>query len=258
VYRCENQETGEKGVVKFVLTHEMTIDTIDALREVYTAQQFAGHSHIVSPTSVAITAMDENDMQKLAIVMPEADRGDMDNVITELSDKPLVEKAPVFLKLLADSADGLVAMHSKGFVHRDIKPGNIFVKTGSDGEPVGMLGDLGNSRHESSFGPLEGGSIPYVPADSEVGLSMDTYAFGMMSFHLLSGGEFPFSDTPKRDPISGALPMPDQTTLKAMIDEKVSNASDEVKSLIQRSLSEDPSARPMMTEWRETLAKQAV
>ncbi len=257
VYRCENAETGEKGVVKFMMVSDMTIDTIDALREVYTTQQFSGHRHIMSPTAVAITAMDDNDMQKLAIVMPEADRGDMEKVVGGLSETPLAERTSVLLPLLADAADGLTEMHSKGFAHRDIKPGNIFVKTDNIGEPVGMVGDLGISRHESDFGSIAmGGTIPYMPADSHVGLSVDSYAFGMMVFELLSGGSFPFLETPEAvfDGKSEVV-MPDSATLKSRIDERVSTASDELKSLIQRSLSAVPEDRPTMREWRDILTQ---
>lgn len=258
VYRCVNEATGETGVVKFMLVSEMTVGTIDALREVYTTQQFAGHKHIIAPSAVAITAMDDNEMQKLAIVMPEADQGDMENVVKKLADKPLAERTPVFLKLLTDAADGLAEMHRKGFVHRDIKPGNIFVKTNDSGGPSGMIGDLGISRHESDFGSLEmGGTMPYMPADASVGFSVDSYAFGMMAFELLSGGSFPFLATPEAvfDGKS-ALAMPDPTVLRERIDARLPTASDSVKSLIQKSLSAVPEERPKMSEWLTVLASQ--
>ena len=207
--------------------------------------------------AVAITAMDDNEMQKLAIVMPEADQGDMENVVKNLADKPLAERTSVFLKLLTDAADGLAEMHRKGFAHRDIKPGNIFVKTGETGKPVGMLGDLGISRHESDFGSIEmGGTIPYMPDDTSVGLSVDSYAFGMMVFELLSGGSFPFLATPEAvfDGKSD-LTMPDSETLKERLDSRLPTASDEVKSFIERSLSRVAEERPSMVEWREALIR---
>ena len=150
VYRCDSEENREKGVVKVVYLSDPTA-TLAALAEVYTSQQFAGHSHIMSPSSVAITELDDNGDRYLALVMPEADRGDMENVAKKLAAKSPAEQMPVFLKLLTDAADGLVEMHRKGFAHRDIKPGNIFVKTGLNGEPVGMLGDVGFAQDLSKF-----------------------------------------------------------------------------------------------------------
>ena len=257
VHRCVNDKTGEKGVVKFMLVSEMTVETIDALREVYTTQQFEGHRHIISPTNVAITAMDENEMQKLAIIMPEADQGDMEQVVDQLADKPLEERTPIYIRLLADAADGLTEMHQKGFSHRDINPGNIFVTTNNLGDSVGMLGDLGISQHKSTFDSLDmSGTQPYMPSDSSVSLSVDSYAFGMMTFELLSGGSFPFLDTPETvfDEKSD-MTMPEPDVLKTRINERLSTASDDLKLLIFQSLSATPEQRPTMTEWRATLAR---
>ncbi|NBV82903.1 protein kinase family protein, partial [bacterium] len=150
VYRCEDKN-GVNGVVKVMVVSDMTVSTMDALQEVYTAQQFTGHRHIMAPSSVAITELDNNEIRFLALVMPEADHGDMENVVKRLADTPRDEQTPVLLKLLTDAADGLVEMHRKGYAHRDIKPGNIFVKTGSAGDLVGMLGDLGSAQNLSEF-----------------------------------------------------------------------------------------------------------
>ena len=256
VYRCDGKENGEKGVVKVMLLTD-SIGTLEALAEVYTSQQFAGHSHIMSPSSVAITELDENDMRYLALVMPEADQGDMENVVKKLADKPLAEQTPVFLKLLTDAADGLVEMHRKGFAHRDIKPGNIFVKTGLDSEPIGMLGDLGLAQDISKFDSLKmGGTEPYMPTDQKVSLSVDSYAFGMMAFQLLSGGSFPFLAN-KEDAYDGIFAppaMPDTAVLRERIDARIPNASYAVKSLIKNSLSAVPADRPTMREWRDALS----
>jgi len=254
VYRCVDEKSGEKSVVKVMLLFD-EIGTVEALGEVYTAQQFVGHRHIMAPSSVAITALDENEMRRLALVMPEADRGDLEHVLESLADKPLEERTLVLLKLLVDAADGLVEMHRKGFAHRDIKPGNIFVKTGVRDELIGMLGDLGAAQHESGFDALGmTGSPPYMPADDNVSLSVDSYAFGMMVFQLLSGGSFPVLQMPTG--IGGNTPtMPDSAELRARIDAELPTASASLKSLIQTSLSAIPGERPTMSEWRDALQK---
>jgi calcium/calmodulin-dependent protein kinase I len=255
VHRCEDKATGEKGVVKVVSLQD-DIATLQALAEVYTSQQFVGHPHIMSPSSVAITVPDENEMRHLALVMPEADQGDMAKVVASLADESPAEQTTVLLKLLTDAADGLVEMHRKGFAHRDIKPDNIFVQTGSLGERVGRVGDLGTAQHQSAFGSLEmTGSYPYMPADTTVGLSVDSYAFGMMTFELLSGGSFPFLERETVEPGVNTPTLPALPDLHARID-ALPNASDTVKLLIEKSLSAAPADRPTMLAWRDALLSE--
>ncbi len=54
------------------------------------------------------------------------------------------------MKILIPLMGGLEIMHEKGFIHRDIKPGNIFIR--QDGNPV--LLDFGSASVSSSLFPL--------------------------------------------------------------------------------------------------------
>ena len=239
-------------MVKFVVVSAMTVSTIDALREVYTSQQFLGHRHVMAPSAVAITERDDTGMQKLAIVMPEADLGDLKKVAETLSDagRTIEEKIAVFSKILAGAADGVAEMHRKGFAHRDIKPENVFVKTNDGGQPEGLIGDFGISYHHSEFPGLgHGGTNPYIPfSDPTTGFSVDSYAFGMMAFHMFSGGEFPCI-MGRGNPV-----LPSPAALKARIDGYLPAVSEAVKSLIHKALTAAPEERPTMLEWRDTLA----
>lgn len=49
---------------------------------------------------------------------------------------------PTLLRIVSPLLDGLEAIHSTGFLHRDIKPGNIYMR--ADGAPV--LLDFGSAR----------------------------------------------------------------------------------------------------------------
>lgn len=46
------------------------------------------------------------------------------------------------LQILADAMDGCNHLHSQGFIHGDVNPTNILVKTENDNSKTGLLGDL--------------------------------------------------------------------------------------------------------------------
>jgi serine/threonine-protein kinase len=47
------------------------------------------------------------------------------------------------LELIAQVADALAAAHAVGVLHKDIKPGNVLIHRGADGEPRARLADFG-------------------------------------------------------------------------------------------------------------------
>jgi len=95
-------------------------------------------------------------------------------------------------QLIKPIAQGLSEVHRQGFIHRDIKPGNLLVR--NDGSPV--LLDFGSarlaSRHathgltalvSSGYAPLE----QYNPeSEEQQGPWSDIYALGGVLYHCLS------------------------------------------------------------------------
>src|SRR5207247_1524287 len=103
------------------------------------------------------------------------------------------------LDLLEQVAGGLDAAHAAGLVHRDVKPGNILVTEGPDGEHAYVC-DFGLARHVSSVSSLTGergfvGTIDYVPPEQIEGVTIDgradVYSLGCVLFECLAG-ERPF------------------------------------------------------------------
>ena len=107
-------------------------------------------------------------------------------------------------------AQAVAYIHSRNFVHSDIKPSNVYI--GARDGP--LLFDFGFARSPSVANPLLGGTPAYMaPVQlrafldpkslSEVGPFVDTYALGLTLLELLFGT---LPDMPKRElPPAGAV-----------------------------------------------------
>jgi hypothetical protein len=107
-----------------------------------------------------------------------------------------IEKNPPSLlesvELVAQIADALHQAHLKDFIHRDLKPGNILLR--SDGEPV--IADFGLAITEEGQLSEENttlGTVVYMSPEQAAGHSRqltpatDIYSLGVILFQLLTG-----------------------------------------------------------------------
>ena len=115
------------------------------------------------------------------------------------------------LTLLLPLLDGLAVVHESGFLHRDIKPDNIYVRE-ENGSLV--LLDFGSARetacNESAI--LSNVVTPgYAPAEQYLGQQQgpwtDIYAFGATLYWLVAGAKPPPAQTRTRehDPMEPAV-----------------------------------------------------
>jgi eukaryotic-like serine/threonine-protein kinase len=110
--------------------------------------------------------------------------------------------------IMAQAAEGLRVAHEAGVVHRDLKPGNIFLARTEDGEVVKLL-DFGIAKlMPSSFetGPITGtgeliGTPQYMSPEQARGSKQldhrsDVWSLGVIAYRALTGRP-PFrGDTP--------------------------------------------------------------
>jgi serine/threonine protein kinase len=103
------------------------------------------------------------------------------------SRRPLQQSA--VLAIANPLLDGLEVIHRAGYLHRDIKPGNVFVR--EDGSPV--LIDFGSARMASPGSELTAIVTPgYAPIEQyhshgKQGPWSDLYAFGGVLYWMLTG-----------------------------------------------------------------------
>ena len=145
--------------------------------------------------------------------------------------------------ILAQVLFGLKAIHQKNILHRDIKPQNIFI---TDDGTIKLL-DFGlvkmidyTTLTMTGEGPK--GTPLYIPPEAIRGEKLDPrsdlYSFGVMVYHIVSKGHYPFGTTNILQLINMVLNEP-PTPLKHY-NKKISN---EFENLILMLLSKQPYER---------------
>ncbi len=107
----------------------------------------------------------------------------------------LIARGPIepdeTLRLVEEAAWALQAAHDRGFVHRDVKPGNILVRT--DGQV--KLTDFGIAKAANAASLTRSGMVmgtahyiaPEQASGSEAGPAGDVYSLGIVGYECLAG-----------------------------------------------------------------------
>jgi serine/threonine protein kinase len=107
----------------------------------------------------------------------------------------LIARGPIetdeTLRLIEEAAWALQAAHERGFVHRDVKPGNILVRT--DGQV--KLTDFGIAKAADAVPVTRSGMVmgtahyiaPEQASGAEAGPAGDVYSLGIVGYECLAG-----------------------------------------------------------------------
>jgi len=134
------------------------------------------------------------------LAMEFARRGNLETLMTENDGKLPVAQA---VSLVLQCLDGLMYMHEKGIIHRDVKPENILLQENTHGDIVPKLADFGLAKNYLNTGGSQLthlgariGSLLYMPPEqfrdaATVREPADTYAMGVTLYYLITG-EYPY------------------------------------------------------------------
>ncbi|WP_431949008.1 serine/threonine-protein kinase [Actinacidiphila sp. bgisy167] len=122
-------------------------------------------------------------------VMEYADGGTLDDLLA--LGRPSLGEA---LRLTAEAARGVAALHEAGVVHRDIKPSNVLISGVREGQGRVLVADLGLAKAlaQASGLTMAAGSAGYMAPeqgrpDGGIDVRADVYGLGALLYHLVTG-----------------------------------------------------------------------
>ena len=152
-------------------------------------------------------------------------------------------------------ASAMAAVHAERILHKDLKPSNVMLIRGADGqsEKVKLI-DFGISTQTDSSEPIidargtPGYKSPEQHGESALTSKTDVYSLGCILFELLSGKPvFPGSS-------NTTLAQEHQGTTPISVRQLNALVPIDVDSLLQRMLAKQPELRPSMADVGATLS----
>lgn len=180
VYRCFDPMMKRIVAVKTVKKEFLTRETRDEyLRRFRREAQAAGR--LAHPSIVSVFDVGED-----YFVMEYLEGSTLQVILHDRGQIPADEA----IRTLSPLADALDYAHRSGVVHRDIKPGNVFVQ--ADGRP--KLMDFGVAHLESSAMTAQGhffGSPSYMAPEQvsggQVAAGADLFSLGVVAYEMITG-----------------------------------------------------------------------
>lgn len=208
MYLARHEIVGRSYAVK-VLRREIAGD-VDSVRRFVREAKIAGslsHPHVAEVLDFGeVTSAELPNLGNATqpfLVMPLLEGRTLADILDR--DGPL--DGPRAAALFAQAARGLAAAHARDVVHRDLKPDNLFVTRGSEGErgrEVVKVLDFGVAKLLSAPRLTKQGTVfgtpYYMSPEQALGQTIDgrtdQYALGVVLYEVLAG-RVPFdADTP--------------------------------------------------------------
>lgn len=180
VHKGLKDRTGEEVSIKVIEMAKLE-DPINQMLlqlEVSALKALAGKPHILHLLDVYAT-------RNNTYLITELCEGDLNTLLRQRRTFPYFEAVEVMRQLI----QGYYDIHKAGYVHRDVKPANIFHKNGiykfGDFGFTVPVADLAQHRHYNVGSPVY--MPPEALKDNNFSVSCDVWALGVIFFQLLKG-----------------------------------------------------------------------
>jgi tetratricopeptide (TPR) repeat protein len=199
VFLVEDRSGGGRHLALKVLDRVRTGDRAGE----HLRHEFTLLAHLSHPNLVEVYDFGIDEAEGTPFFTEEYVEGsDLLSVAPSLAPEDLLE---VFVQILR----GLEYLHSRGFVHRDLKPQNLLVRTG--GSPEAKILDLSLAETAGGRGGRDAGvkgSVHYIAPEvlrgADVDHRADIYSLGVTIFHIIEG-HLPFDGGSTRMILKGHL-----------------------------------------------------
>jgi tetratricopeptide (TPR) repeat protein len=216
VYRATDERLGRQVALKVITVPGAgDAEARDRLRARFFREARSAAALPHHPNVVPVYDYGSDEALSLDYIVMELLRGsDLASRLARSATMPL----SAGLKILIEASRGVAIGHRQGLIHRDIKPGNIFLTETDSGEVQVRVVDFGIAKladEEDTLAQLtQDGRVPHSPAYASPeqlrGLSQlkpasDVFSLGAVGYQLLTG-ERPFTDS-DRNKLSLGMPV---------------------------------------------------
>lgn len=250
VYRAIDERLDRTVAVKVISVTAPTADMRDRLRARFHREARAA-ARLHHPNVVTIYDYGTDPRLGLDYLTMEFLKGeDLATFIERVGPAPV----PLSCLLLHEAARGLAAGHRIGLIHRDVKPGNIFICSAAEDERGRALvldfgiaqipGDQHTVTHLTQFGhhPLSPAyaSPEQLRRDPNLGPRTDVFSLAATGYHLLTGERFSVPDDPRRTRREISRVFANTRERRVSCSQAMEGALEEI---VSRGLAHDPADR---------------
>ncbi|UCH85481.1 MAG: protein kinase [Candidatus Latescibacterota bacterium] len=231
VYKAEDTKLKRMVALKFL--SPLISDATARRRFVQEAQAASSLEH---PNICSIHQIDETPDGRMYIVMP-CYEGETLQAKIERGPMTLEEAVDITIQV----ASGLSKAHAKEIVHRDIKPGNVFITNDGLAKVVDFgLAKLSGRTKLTKTGTTPG-TVAYMSPEQLKGGNVDQrsdiWALGVMLYEMITG------ETPFRGDIEQAMMYSIVNEEPRPVQSSRPDVPDDVVRIMERTLSKDPNRR---------------